>query len=72
MNAPKEVFSTRVDSATIRGLKHLAIDLHKSIGALLEEAIQDLLKKYEYQEAPKPKKIALKSKNAETGSKIRG
>ena len=43
----KQVFSTRVDSEAIKGLKHLAIDLHKSIGDLLEEAIKDILKKYE-------------------------
>ena len=43
----KEVFSTRVDSSAIKALKHLAIDLHKSIGSLLEEAIKDVLKKYE-------------------------
>ena len=43
----KQVFSTRVNSSAIKALKHLAIDLHKSLGDLLEEAIRDLLKKYE-------------------------
>ena len=52
----KEVFSTRVDSSAIRALKHLAIDLRKSIGTLLEEAIGDLLKKYESKPPPKKRK----------------
>ncbi len=45
--AIKKVFSTRVDEDKIKGLKHLAVDTDKSLGTLLEEAIQDLLKKYE-------------------------
>jgi hypothetical protein len=51
----KQVFSTRVDSAAIKGLKHLAIDRNMSIGELLEEAIQDLLKKYEKTQPKKGK-----------------
>ncbi len=43
----KKVFSTRVDEDRIKELKHLAVDTNKSLGDLLEEAIQDLLKKYE-------------------------
>ena len=43
----KKVLSTRIDQDRIKELKHLAVDLDKSLGALLEEAIQDLLKKYE-------------------------
>jgi len=43
----KKVFSTRVDEDFIKDLKHLAVDTSKSLGVLLEEAIQDLLKKYE-------------------------
>ena len=42
----KKVFSTRIDEDRIKELKHLAVDSDKSLGALLEEAIQDLLKKY--------------------------
>jgi predicted transcriptional regulator len=45
--ATKKVFSTRVDEDKIKGLKHLAVDTGKSLGILLEEAIQDLLRKYE-------------------------
>jgi len=48
----KKVFSTRVDEDRIKDLKHLAVDTGKTLGGLLEEAIQDLRKKYE----KKPKK----------------
>jgi len=43
----KKVFSTRVDEDRVKDLKHLAVDTSKSLGNLLEEAIRDLLKKYE-------------------------
>ena len=43
----KKVFSTRVDEDRIKDLKHLAVDAEKSLGNLLEEAIHDLIKKYE-------------------------
>ena len=43
----KKIFSTRVDEDRIKELKHLAVDTNKSLGNLLEEAIRDLLKKYE-------------------------
>ena len=42
----KKIFSTRVDEDRIKALKHLAVDTDKSLGNLLEEAIQLLLKKY--------------------------
>ena len=42
----KKTFSTRIDEDKLKALKHLAVDLDKSLGALLEEAISDLLKKY--------------------------
>jgi predicted transcriptional regulator len=42
----KKTFSTRIDEARLKELKHLAVDLDKSLGAMLEEAIADLLKKY--------------------------
>ena len=51
----KKIFSTRVDEARIKELKHLAVDTDKSLGILLEEAIKDLLKKYE-KKPPKPSK----------------
>ena len=43
----KKIFSTRVDEDRIKDLKHLAVDTDKSLGQLLEEAIQDIVKKYE-------------------------
>jgi len=42
----KKTFSTRIDEDKLKALKHLAVDLDKSLGALLEEAIDDLLIKY--------------------------
>ena len=42
----KKTFSTRIDSDRLKALKHLAVDEDKSIGVLLEEAIEDLIKKY--------------------------
>jgi hypothetical protein len=44
--AEKKIFSTRVNEDRIKDLKHLAVDTGKSLGVLLEEAIQELLKKY--------------------------
>jgi predicted transcriptional regulator len=43
----KKVFSTRIDEELLKKLKHLSVDEDESLGYLLEEAIQDLLKKYE-------------------------
>lgn len=43
----KKIFSTRVDEDRIKALKHLAVDTDKSLGRLLEEAIEDIVKKYE-------------------------
>jgi len=43
----KKTFSTRVDADRLKELKHLAVDEDKSIGTLLEEAIEDIVKKYE-------------------------
>jgi hypothetical protein len=45
--ATKKTFSTRIDTNRLKALKHLAVDEDKSIGILLEEAIGDLIKKYE-------------------------
>ncbi len=42
----KKTFSTRIDEDRLKALKHLAVDLDKSLGVLLEEAIEDFLKKY--------------------------
>ena len=43
----KKTFSTRIEEDRLKALKHLAVDEDKSIGTLLEEAIEDLIKKYE-------------------------
>jgi len=43
----KKTFSTRVDADRLKALKHLAVDEDKSIGTLLEEAIEDIVIKYE-------------------------
>jgi predicted transcriptional regulator len=42
----KKTFSTRIDEDWLKGLKHLAVDADKSLGRLLEEAIEDLIQKY--------------------------
>jgi predicted transcriptional regulator len=42
----KKTFSTRIDIDCLKALKHLAVDEDKSIGVLLEEAIEDLIQKY--------------------------
>lgn len=43
----KKTFSTRIDDDRLKALKHLAVDTDKSLGELLEEAIEDLIRKYE-------------------------
>ena len=43
----KKMFATRIDPAILKKLKHLSIDAEKPISDLTEEAIKDLLKKYE-------------------------
>jgi predicted transcriptional regulator len=43
----KKPFSTRVDEDSIKDLKHLAVDTGRSLGDLLEEAIKDIVRKYE-------------------------
>ena len=43
----KKMFATRIDFAILKELKHLGIDVEKPISDLTEEAIRDLLKKYE-------------------------
>jgi hypothetical protein len=42
----RKVFSTRLDQDMIKELKHLAVDEGRALNDLLEEAIQNLLKKY--------------------------
>lgn len=47
MPTNKKVHSIRINEQAMKQLKHLAVDTDKSLGTLLEEAIQDLLKKYD-------------------------
>jgi hypothetical protein len=49
--ADKKMFSTRIDPALLKELKHLSVDSEKSLSDLTEEAIKALLDKYK-----KPKK----------------
>jgi len=46
------MFSTLINNDLLKEFKKLAIDLEKPINSILEEAMQDLLKKHE----KKPKK----------------
>jgi len=43
----KKMFATRIDPAVLKELKHLSVDAEKPISDLTEEAIRDLLKKYD-------------------------
>jgi len=49
----RKTFSSRIELNRLKTLKHLAVDTDKSIGALLEEAIDDLIKKYKRKKWPK-------------------
>ena len=42
----RKVFTVRLDETKIKDIKLLSIDTDKSIGGLLEEAIEDLIIKY--------------------------
>ena len=46
------MFSTRIDPKTLKRSKLLAVNLKRPLNDLIEEALKDLLKKYE----KKPKK----------------
>ena len=41
------MFSTRIDPSILKNLKHLSVEEEISINRLMEEAIQDLLCKYD-------------------------
>jgi antitoxin-like ribbon-helix-helix protein len=56
MKAERKGFNTTVRTDLLRGLKILAAEKDLRINDLLEEAMEDLLKKYE-QKPIKPKKI---------------
>ena len=48
---PRKNITSSIEIELIKKLKHLAVDTDNPLNELLEEAIRDLLKKYE-----KPKK----------------
>jgi hypothetical protein len=50
--ADKKMFATRLGADIQKALKHLGVDEERSISNLIEEAIQDLLKKYEKKAKP--------------------
>ena len=52
---PKILYNTRVEKELVKEFKILAIKLEKRQNDLLEEAIRDLLKKYENPPQTKPK-----------------
>ncbi len=47
---PRKPLSTKIDSDLQKQVKKLAIDLECPFNDLLEEAMRDLLKKYEMQD----------------------
>jgi post-segregation antitoxin (ccd killing protein) len=53
MEKNRSPYNTTLDNDLIKKLKFLSVDLNKRQNDLLEEAIQDLLNKYE---SPKAKK----------------
>jgi len=50
--AEKKMFATRIDNDLLKTLKHLSVDTELPLSALFEEAIQDLIQKYERQTKP--------------------
>lgn len=45
----KKLFASRINPELLRRLKHLSVDTDKTVGQLLEEAVADLLAKYQEQ-----------------------
>ncbi|MDX9821835.1 MAG: ribbon-helix-helix domain-containing protein [Syntrophales bacterium] len=53
MEKKRSPYNTTLDDGLVKRLKFLSVELSKRQNDLLEEAIEDLLKKYE---KPQPKK----------------
>jgi predicted transcriptional regulator len=53
MEKNRSPYNTTLDNDLVKKLKFLSVEMNKRQNDLLEEAIQDLLKKYE---KPQPKK----------------
>ena len=51
----KKMFSTLINNDLLKEFKKFAIDLERPINDILEEAMKDLLKKYEKNPAKPPK-----------------
>jgi predicted DNA-binding protein len=47
----KKQYGVRLKTVTMKKLKHLSIDVDKKPNSLLEEAVEDLLKKYDNKES---------------------
>ena len=43
----KKMFGARIDPKLIKQVKHISVDSEKTVAVLLEEALKDLVKKYE-------------------------
>ena len=52
----KKMFATRIDKDLLKSLKRVGVDTEKPMNSLLEEAIRDLLAKYEPIKLPTKKK----------------
>jgi hypothetical protein len=49
----RKVFTVRISQSIIKPLKFLSVGLERTMGELVEEALRDLLKKYEPKASPK-------------------
>ena len=47
LKAQPKMFSTRISADLLKEIKHLSVDLEKPISEIVEEALRELLKKYE-------------------------
>jgi len=52
MEKNRSPYNTTIDNDLIKKLKFLSVELNKRQNDLLEEAIEDLLKKYEKKKKP--------------------
>jgi len=52
----KKIFASRIDADLFKKLKHLSVDADSSLEYLLEEAVKDLLTKYEKKVKDKTKR----------------
>jgi len=43
----KKMFGARIDLKLVKQVKHISVDTEKTVAMLMEEALVDLIKKYE-------------------------